>query len=56
MVGIFDLTGVEIQYFQKLKPKLETSEQDLYQGRGEVWDEANISWKITEVIENAQQS
>ena len=31
---IFDMIGVEIQDFQELKPKPETSEQDLDVGRG----------------------
>ena len=31
---IFDMIGVEIQDVQELKPKPETSEQDLYVGRG----------------------
>ena len=34
------MIGVEMHYFQELKPKLETSEQDLYYGRGQVWDKA----------------
>ena len=34
MAGIFDMIGVEIQDFQELKPKPETSEQDLDDGRG----------------------
>jgi len=37
---IFDMIGVEIQDFQELKPKPETSEQDLDVGRGSVEDEA----------------
>ena len=34
LAGIFDMIGVEIQDFQELKPKPETSEQDLDDGRG----------------------
>ena len=40
MDGIFGMIGFEIQDFQELKPKLDTSEQDLYVGRGQVWNEA----------------
>ena len=36
------MIGVEIQDFQEVKPKPETSEQDLYYGKGQVWDEAHI--------------
>ena len=57
MAGIFDMIGVEIQYFQELKTKPETSERDLDYGRGQVWEEAQIwdkkwdsvgDWRITD--------
>ena len=53
---IFDLIGVEIQDFQELKPKPETSEQDLDVGKGQVWDEAHIYhgqlWKVLKILKN----
>ena len=42
MAGIFDMIGVEIQDVQDLLPKPETSEQDVYVGKGQVEDEAQI--------------
>ena len=44
------MIGVQIQDFQELKPKPETSEQNLYVGRGQVGDEAQIWWKIVESV------